>query len=176
MNNTDTEWTMVAAGSNSDKEKAPVPTFAGNRNILMTRPPTPMITFPVASTEPIPDTYDNLLIEDEAFIVRYNYCPKCDSAFYRTCDYNKHLKKHTRPFKCAHDGCTMEFQYNKDLTRHNLNMHQTGPKVLYCCPLKTCKASNSGGHGFVRKDNLRRHIKNQHPELDGKTLLYEGIV
>src|ERR1700712_867229 len=56
-----------------------------------------------------------------------------------------------RPYNCDFDGCNASFLYPKDLRRHRTT--HTGSKVFRCpiCP-----------KSFSRKDNLRRHVQNEH--------------
>ncbi|KAH8671916.1 hypothetical protein BGZ60DRAFT_23142 [Tricladium varicosporioides] len=95
-------------------------------------------------------------------------CTSCDRTFNRRCDLNRHMKYHTRPYKC--DQCSMPFSSPKDRSRHLDAAHRTASDeiILYCCTQRPC--SETGGmivHGlytprFKRKDNWKTHLRRKH--------------
>jgi hypothetical protein len=91
-------------------------------------------------------------------------CSECGLTFPKPYLLNKHRKKHNPPFKCTIDQCEQAFQFKKDLKRHQDARHTQSADgvVLLCCPYSGCKFSSESGYGSSRKDNLRRHIRNQH--------------
>ncbi|KAH6623081.1 hypothetical protein F5144DRAFT_657216 [Chaetomium tenue] len=89
-------------------------------------------------------------------------CHYCLATFRIPRDLNKHLKKHTRPYKCTEDQCTQAFEFQTGLDQHLKEMHDdNAPR--YFCPWKDagCK-SKVAAHGTKRKTNLDRHVKNAH--------------
>ena len=97
------------------------------------------------------------------------YCdhPECASknvTFRRPCEYNKHMDKHERPWKCYEPGCETNpgFTYSGGLLRHQREvhkMHQSTKKPLYC-PYPNC--NRSSGTGFTRRENLEEHKRRRH--------------
>lgn len=62
--------------------------------------------------------------------------------------------------KCDHCDIAA-FVYFKDLNRHINDIHQTTKR--YRCPVDGCKYGGAiNGHSFKRKDNFRRHLREQH--------------
>lgn len=70
---------------------------------------------------------------------------------------SKHMKTHTRPFKCPMNACTMGFATQRDLTRHEQSVHKVIGRSMAYCPHSGCKYFANG-----REDNLERHIKKKH--------------
>jgi len=71
---------------------------------------------------------------------------------------SKHLKTHTKPFRCG--TCQKGFALRSDLGRHVKSQHRTGNE-RYCCNAEHCKFTSG------RKDNLRRHQMKAHgPALE----------
>ena len=97
------------------------------------------------------------------------YCdhPECASkgiTFRRPCEYNKHMDKHERPWKCYEPGCETNpgFTYSGGLLRHQREvhkMHQSTRTPLYC-PFPNC--NRSSGTGFTRRENLEEHKRRRH--------------
>ncbi|ENH98640.1 hypothetical protein COCC4DRAFT_85878, partial [Bipolaris maydis ATCC 48331] len=84
-------------------------------------------------------------------------------SFDRKCDWNKHMDKHDRPYKCNAKGCekVQGFTYRGGLGRHEREVHKMhgGTKKSLFCPFADCKRS---GAGFTRKENLTEHIRRVH--------------
>ncbi|KAI3546412.1 hypothetical protein CSPX01_04491 [Colletotrichum filicis] len=83
-------------------------------------------------------------------------CSKCGKGFPRQHRLNKHMKTHTKPYKClvsmpraTPDRCPAEFAEKKDLLRHRNTNHVRvdGP---YKCP--DC------GEKLGRSDYVSRHL------------------
>ncbi|KAH7312954.1 hypothetical protein BKA65DRAFT_516973 [Rhexocercosporidium sp. MPI-PUGE-AT-0058] len=68
------------------------------------------------------------------------------------------------------DRCNLPaFKYPKDLSRHINDIHETTKR--YRCPVDGCKYSGATvGHSFKRKDNFRRHLREQHADCLDKDL------
>lgn len=92
-------------------------------------------------------------------VVRFS-CDTCLLVFDRQCDLNKHNGKHIRRFKCTIAGCRFQdrgFATSKDLKQHmNTRAHRSSfaPESSSSCPRCSKK--------FTRKDNLHRHLRNEH--------------
>ncbi|KAF2835289.1 hypothetical protein M501DRAFT_989061 [Patellaria atrata CBS 101060] len=87
--------------------------------------------------------------------------PGCSIVCNRKCELNRHMKKHLpksrRNHKC--ETCDERFLYPKDKRRHEESVHKrsdTSPR--FECNVRPCHA-----RCFSREDNLRRHIRKQHP-------------
>lgn len=99
------------------------------------------------------------------------YCDHADctdkrEVFTRTCEWNKHMDKHERPYKCQERGCErlLGFTYSGGLLRHNREVHKKNLATrdpLYC-PFSNCNRNSSSGHGFTRQENLNEHRRRRH--------------
>jgi len=94
------------------------------------------------------------------------HCSGKNQTFQRVCEWNKHMDRHERPYKCREDGCELNpgFTYSGGLLRHQRevhNMHQSTMKPLLC-PFPNC--NRSSGKGFTRKENLKEHRRRRHHE------------
>lgn len=83
--------------------------------------------------------------------------------FKRLCEYNKHMDKHERPYKCSNPACRKNpgFTYAGGLLRHQREvhgMHRT--KDPFFCPHSSC--NRSSGPGFSRRENLDEHLRRRH--------------
>ena len=92
------------------------------------------------------------------------YSPECeDQTFDRKCEWNKHMDKHDRPYRCTHPDCAklQGFTYSGGLLRHEREVHgkHGGPKTQLMCNYPDCKRKNKG---FTRKENLNEHIRRVH--------------
>ncbi|KAF2835411.1 hypothetical protein M501DRAFT_941987 [Patellaria atrata CBS 101060] len=95
---------------------------------------------------------------------------KCSHlTFDRKCEWNKHMDKHDRPYKCKHQGCEkiQGFTYSGGLLRHQREVHKLygGTRQSLFCPYNECKRSS--GQGFTRKENLHEHIRRVHRKASG---------
>lgn len=83
----------------------------------------------------------------------------CGKVYDRHCDLTRHKKVHldksARPYKCS--TCDEGFIYPKDRKRHQ----KTHIPQSLSCPVQGC----NNKVGFSRKDNLRRHMRKQHPRI-----------
>ncbi|KAJ5126974.1 hypothetical protein N7448_007753 [Penicillium atrosanguineum] len=81
--------------------------------------------------------------------------------FRRPCEWNKHMDKHDRPYKCFEPGCDkiQGFTYSGGLLRHQREVHKknTDAKKPLMCPYTDCNRST--GNGFTRQENLREHLR-----------------
>jgi hypothetical protein len=80
--------------------------------------------------------------------------------------YSKHLKTHTRPFKCSESNCNHPAANLRDLKRH-LRTHgtKTGDRA-FSCPYSRCEYSQNGDkEPFKRLDHAKRHIVRKHPNF-----------
>ncbi|KOS23148.1 Zinc finger protein 76 [Escovopsis weberi] len=97
------------------------------------------------------------------------HCPLEDCkeevrSFSRKCEWNKHMDKHERPYRCAAEGCENlpGFTYSGGLLRHEREVHgkHGGPKKTVKCPHPNCKRNT--GKGFSRQENLNEHLRRVH--------------
>ncbi|KAK4142163.1 uncharacterized protein C8A04DRAFT_13456 [Dichotomopilus funicola] len=88
----------------------------------------------------------------------------------RKCEYNKHMDKHERPYKCGRPDCKklLGFTYPGGLSRHRREVHHLngGPKTVLYCPHPACKRHE--GKGFGRQENLTEHLRRLHPNAGEK--------
>lgn len=101
----------------------------------------------------------------------HQQCSENPPIFRRNCEWNKHMDRHERPYKCQEPECAMSqgFTYSGGLLRHEREVHRknlTGKEPLYC-PFPGC--NRGSGTGFTRKENLEEHKRRKHqgapPEL-----------
>lgn len=91
---------------------------------------------------------------------------KTSQTFGRPCEWNKHMDRHEKPYKCKEPGCESRigFTFAGGLLRHQREVHKlhlpTSERLF--CPYSHCKRSS--GTGFSRKENLGEHIRRVHPE------------
>lgn len=101
------------------------------------------------------------------FVCDHQDCHANPPTFTRKCEWNKHLDRHERPYKCHEPGCdiTAGFTYSGGLLRHLREVHkkQSPGKKLLHCPYPNC--SRAGGDGFTRKENLEEHMRRRHQQL-----------
>jgi len=94
-------------------------------------------------------------------------CQGKNVTFRRLCEWNKHMDRHERPYKCEHPNCqnALGFTYSGGLMRHQREvhgLHQTTKSRLFC-PFPDC-VRNASGEGFSRKENLEEHKRRRHPD------------
>ncbi|RDW89845.1 putative C2H2 transcription factor [Aspergillus mulundensis] len=114
-------------------------------------------------------------------------CQPSPPTFRRPCEWNKHMDKHDRPYKCMEPGCDkiQGFTYSGGLLRHQREVHKknVNAKKPLMCPYPDCNRST--GNGFTRQENLKEHLRRRHmhtenghapdlaigpsPDLDGAT-------
>ncbi|KAJ5618911.1 hypothetical protein N7510_002895 [Penicillium lagena] len=108
------------------------------------------------------------------------YCdhPDCHTApptFRRPCEWNKHMDKHDRPYKCFEPGCDkiQGFTYSGGLLRHQREVHKknTDAKKPLMCPYADC--NRSAGNGFTRQENLREHLRRRHMHTDDGSIVVD---
>ncbi|KKA29394.1 hypothetical protein TD95_003863 [Thielaviopsis punctulata] len=91
-------------------------------------------------------------------------CSDAHRAFNRRCEWNKHMDKHERPYRCDQSGCEKlpGFTYSGGLLRHQREVHgkHGGPKKTVNCPHLSCKRHT--GKGFSRQENLNEHLRRVH--------------
>lgn len=110
-------------------------------------------------------------------------CQSCGKQFTRLCDLNKHLKTHSRPFKCPVRECryhTFGWPTDKELDRHYNDKHSTEPRVFSClwhdCNYTSkresnCKQHMEKAHGY---NYIRSRAGNKDEESPANTPLESG--
>lgn len=75
---------------------------------------------------------------------------------------SRHMKQHSRPFKCEVNGCTRAFSLKTGLENHINSVHRQPPyqKRWYCLEVG-CKYTLAI-NGTARKDSLNQHMKTMH--------------
>ncbi|CDM28578.1 hypothetical protein DTO013E5_974 [Penicillium roqueforti] len=95
-------------------------------------------------------------------------CQSAPPTFRRPCEWNKHMDKHDRPYKCYEPNCDkiQGFTYSGGLLRHQREVHKknTDTKKALMCPYTDCNRST--GNGFTRQENLREHLRRRHMHND----------
>ncbi|KAI5310661.1 copper-binding transcription factor, partial [Ascosphaera atra] len=85
-------------------------------------------------------------------------CEHCDKVFRRRCDYTKHSKTHSRPFKCPVIGCRyneLGWPTEKEKDRHYNDKHCTEP-ILHHCKYPNCTYKSK------RESNCKQHMEKAH--------------
>lgn len=85
-------------------------------------------------------------------------CQSCGKQYARLCDLNKHLKTHSRPFKCPVQDCryhTFGWPTDKELGRHYNDKHSTEPKT-FSCLWHDCNYTSK------RESNCKQHMEKVH--------------
>ncbi|KAI4745710.1 hypothetical protein E4T50_03962 [Aureobasidium sp. EXF-12298] len=99
-------------------------------------------------------------------------CQNCHQIFDRKCEWNKHMDKHERPYKCDKPQCAklLGFTYSGGLLRHEREVHgmHGGPKEQLFCPIKHCKRHTE--QGFTRRENLQEHLRRVHKLQDVESI------
>ena len=105
-------------------------------------------------------------------------CEVCGRLFSRHCDKNKHVKAHTREFKCPIDTCkyhTHGFPTQKESDRHFNDKHASSPPMYSCkfqpCAYRSkresnCKQHMEKAHGWTY-ERSRKSNHNCHPSVQG---------
>ncbi|PQE04064.1 Zinc finger transcription factor ace1 protein [Rutstroemia sp. NJR-2017a BVV2] len=84
--------------------------------------------------------------------------PGCGKFFKRPCDLTKHVKTHSRPWKCAIETCkyhTFGWPTEKEMDRHHNDKHSSAP-ALYECHFKPCPYRSK------RESNCKQHMEKAH--------------
>lgn len=82
-------------------------------------------------------------------------CTRCSESFKRRCDLNRHLLKHTTPFKCSRPGCGAAFAENRRCKQHEKAVHGLATDE----DLRKCQYCD---YASIRPDAVRRHLKLKH--------------
>ena len=81
-------------------------------------------------------------------------------------EWNKHMDRHERPYKCREASCELSpgFTYSGGLLRHQREVHKMhlSTNLPLFCPFPNCKRSS--GKAFTRKENLEDHKRRRHWE------------
>jgi hypothetical protein len=100
-------------------------------------------------------------------------CGADPPTFRRRCEWNKHMDKHERPYKCTEPGCEklQGFTYSGGLLRHQREVHKKNAttKATLFCPEPNC--NRHSGTGFTRRENLNEHMRRRHvpqPAFEGQ--------
>jgi len=113
---------------------------------------------------------------DGKYVCVWHGCNEDIREFNRKCEWNKHMDKHDRPYKCAAEGCEKlpGFTYSGGLLRHEREVHgkHGGPKNSFNCPHPNCKRHT--GKGFSRLENLNEHLRRVHTQNGGAPSGAEG--
>lgn len=85
-------------------------------------------------------------------------CQSCGKQYTRHCDLNKHVKTHSRPFRCPVKACrysTFGWPTEKELDRHYNDKHSTEPQT-FACLWHDCTYSSK------RESNCKQHMEKVH--------------
>lgn len=124
--------------------------------------PAPRNTIETYSARPEREPPRN---ENGDIICTHTACRDKNETFRRPCEWNKHMDKHERPYKCNEPTCEQNpgFTYSGGLLRHMREVHKKGVgptrRPLYC-PHANCIRST--GEGFTRRENLEEHLRRRH--------------
>jgi hypothetical protein len=137
------------SGTNAQSQSQPQPQFQ-TRSATAVRRPSPA---------PRNSRNELICVHDE--------CKEKNVIFRRLCEWNKHMDRHERPYKCSHPNCqnALGFTYSGGLMRHQREVHrwhQTTKSRLFC-PYPSC-SRGPGGDGFSRRENLEEHKRRRHPD------------
>ena len=101
---------------------------------------------------------------DDEIYCNHAECSNDPPTFRRPCEWNKHMDKHDRPYKCVEPGCDkiQGFTYSGGLLRHQREVHKKNISTRdpLFCPYPNC--NRHSGNGFTRKENLNEHIRRRH--------------
>lgn len=91
-------------------------------------------------------------------------CRNKNETFRRPCEWNKHMDRHERPYKCNESSCELNpgFTYSGGLLRHQREVHKMhlSTKQPFYCPYPNC--NRNSGAGFTRRENLEEHKRRRH--------------
>ena len=95
--------------------------------------------------------------------LRCAQCPEL-SPFKRPRDFNKHMNKHLRPYRCEEGRCNRRFSTSTSAKRHHASVHRA-TKQLFFCPYQDCpRHQGVQTVGYTPKDSVARHIRLKHRE------------
>ncbi|KIW76967.1 hypothetical protein Z517_09411 [Fonsecaea pedrosoi CBS 271.37] len=141
-----------------DEDSPPAQPTERNRPVKRRRPRTPRH---VQRTPPTPNSNGKLECT-------WDECDDEIKEFPRLGEWNKHMDKHERPYKCASDGCRNQkgFTYAGGLVRHEREVHgkNVGAEHQIWCPHKSCKRHFR--KPFARDQTLREHLRRVHKFTD----------
>ena len=124
--------------------------------------PAPRNTIETYSSRPEREPPRN---DNGDIICQHEACRDKSEIFRRPCEWNKHMDKHERPYKCSEPTCEQNpgFTYSGGLLRHMREVHKKGVgptrRPLFC-PHANCIRST--GEGFTRRENLEEHLRRRH--------------
>ncbi|KAK3308950.1 uncharacterized protein B0T15DRAFT_123948 [Chaetomium strumarium] len=100
------------------------------------------------------------------FVCTWPDCSDQIKEFKRRCEWDKHMDKHERPYKCPEKACerVLGFTYPGGLSRHMREVHLIGlddNERLYCTE-QNCKRNVGKGKWFTRQENLDEHLHRVH--------------
>ncbi|KAI0538849.1 hypothetical protein GGR58DRAFT_466962 [Xylaria digitata] len=159
--------TLIPSSSPTPSASSLAPTTPPNRYSSPTVPDTktgaPKNAQP--RMKPIPKPQRQIVKNrDGKFICTWHDCSATVKEFSRKCEWNKHMDKHERPYKCLAAGCENipGFTYSGGLLRHEREVHRKhgGPKNPLYCPHTGCKRNKSSS--FARLENLNEHLRRCH--------------
>lgn len=75
---------------------------------------------------------------------------------------SKHIKKHTKPYKCTIDTCPESFELQSGLDRHLQEMHDPNTARYFCPWRDSGCTSKVVREGTKRMANLNRHVNTAH--------------
>ncbi|KAI0972376.1 hypothetical protein F4678DRAFT_59078 [Xylaria arbuscula] len=159
--------TLIPSSSPTPSASSLAPTTPPNR---YSTPPAPDVKGGTPKNaqprmKPIPKPERQIAKNREGkFICTWHDCNAAIKEFSRKCEWNKHMDKHERPYKCAAVGCenVPGFTYSGGLLRHEREVHRKhgGPKNPLYCPHKGCKRHKNSS--FARLENLNEHLRRCH--------------
>src|SRR5712675_2082890 len=84
--------------------------------------------------------------------------PGCGKSFQRPCDFTKHKKTHSRPWKCPELTCeyhTLGWPSEAEMSRHFSDRHSAAPP-MYQCLYSRCTYRSE------RESNCKKHMEKTH--------------
>jgi len=156
-----------------------IPTSASPHNSLLTSPAMSTSQSPHNSESStrhrvsVQRTQEPPRNAKEEIYCNHEECEADPPTFRRRCEWNKHMDKHERPYKCTESGCEklQGFTYSGGLLRHQREVHKKNAttKATLFCPEPNC--NRHSGTGFTRRENLNEHIRRRHvlqPAFEGQ--------
>jgi len=148
-----------------------LPTIAGGLDTVENQPDY-MAAYGAQDTNPLPHAYNANLDSIHVYPVAPDLdvvgadenagdcfvCEECSKQFVRHCDLNKHLRTHSRPFKCTVESCKyhgLGWPTEKELERHYNDKHEAQPQI-FTCSFQPCQYTSK------RESNLKQHMEKTH--------------